>query len=291
MNALQLREGSKDSKPLRRVAATALASLVCYWLALDRSNRPPPQEAPPPMPEAPAQATSLQVAFGIVADSVKPSVVSIRTVQFLDPPRKNAVPKSRRWVEGIGSGVVVDPRGYILTNEHVIRGADRIEITVAGPAPQLYVGTLVKSDEELDLALVRISPRKPLPAAKFGDSSSVRVGDWAIAVGSPFGLAQTVTVGVISAVRQSFKVESHVYTDFFQTDAAINRGNSGGPLVNVRGEIIGINTAIYGPTGVFSGIGFAIPSNQAKDLVDTLGAQVASTQVAPGGKAAAAPKD
>ena len=268
------RSSSPDARPFRGLAATAVASLVCYWLALE-GGAPRPIAAP--IVAAAASATSALSSFGNVAAPIKRATVSIRTVQYIDPPQRHPSAKPRRWIEGIGSGVIVDSRGFILTNEHVVRGADRIEITIADPSPRQFLGKLVRADAELDLALIHIETPRRLAAAPLGDSSLVQVGDWAIAIGSPFGLSQTVTVGVISAVRQSFRVEQHVYSDFFQTDAAINRGNSGGPLVNVRGEIIGINTAIYGPTGVFSGIGFAIPSNQARSLVGTLKTPVAAS--------------
>ncbi|MBI5200978.1 MAG: trypsin-like peptidase domain-containing protein [Elusimicrobia bacterium] len=252
---------------MRVLAATAVASLVCYWLALENGA---PRVSPTPIAAVRANVANALSSFGDVAAPIKRATVSIRTVQYLDPPQSKPTAKPRRWIEGIGSGVIVDGRGYILTNEHVVRGADRIEITIADPTQRQFLAKLVRADPGLDLALLRIESPRKLPAAALGDSSLVQVGDWAIAIGSPFGLSQTVTVGVISAVRQSFRVEQHVYSDFFQTDAAINRGNSGGPLVNSKGEIIGINTAIYGPTGVFSGIGFAIPSNQARAMVAAL---------------------
>ncbi|MBI4424197.1 MAG: trypsin-like peptidase domain-containing protein [Elusimicrobia bacterium] len=269
MNAIRFRSPTRAGPRGRGLLATAAASLTCYWLALQSGA---PARAPVEAVAPSREALELQVSFGRIAERVRPAVVSIRTIHYAGPKRRSRLPRppAQPWVEGIGSGVLVDPRGYILTNEHVVHGADRIEITVLDPTPQEYAASLVHADAELDLALLKVPGRRTFSYASLGDSSRVRVGDWAVAVGNPFGLQQTVTVGVISAVRQSFRVEQHVYTDFFQTDAAINRGNSGGPLVNLRGEIIGINTAIYGPTGVFTGIGFAIPSNQARGLVNPL---------------------
>jgi Do/DeqQ family serine protease len=179
-----------------------------------------------------------------------------------------------RWqrVTGIGSGFITDPRGYILTNEHVVGGAEEIRVIVKDSVEKIYKGKIVGTDPTTDLAVVKIEPKGgPLPYLSLGDSSKVQIGDWAIAVGSPFGLEQTLTVGVISALRQSIKVEDRDYADFFQTDAAINQGNSGGPLLDIEGRVIGVNTAIFSPSGVSGGIGFAIPSDQAdrimKDLI------------------------
>jgi serine protease Do len=238
----------------------------------------------------------LQDSFARVAAQMKPAVVSItathvETVRaepeqfyFGDPfedffrefngrpqDRRRAPPRHyERRQQGMGSGVVVDPRGYILTNEHVVREADELTITFQAPEEKKYAGKVVGSDPRSDLAVIKIEPKTPLTYAVLGDSDKVRVGDWAIAVGSPFGLEQTVTVGVISAMRQSLNIEGVSYSGLLQTDAAINRGNSGGPLVNIRGEVVGINTAIYAPTGVFAGIGFAIPSNRVKEIMEQL---------------------
>ena len=215
---------------------------------------------------APSQALMIQNSFRKVVSGIRPAVVSIDSV-FTRPE-----PHGRRFM-GIGSGVITDPRGYILTNEHVVGGAEEIKVIVKDPEEKVYRGRIVGTDSTTDLAVVKIEPRKtPYPYASLGNSDKVQVGDWAIAVGSPFGLEQTVTVGVISALRQSIKVGLRDYSDFFQTDAAINEGNSGGPLLDIQGQVIGVNTAIFSPTGVFGGVSFAIPSNQAarimKELID-----------------------
>jgi serine protease Do len=256
--------------------------------------KPAKETAPVP---AQGPVLDLQDSFARVAARLKPAVVSItathvETVQSVPhqfyfgdpfeeffrefqglPPRRGPSPAPRpleRRQQGVGSGVVVDPRGYILTNEHVVRGASELTVTLQLPEEKEFSGKVVGADPRSDLAVLKIEPTGDLASAVLGDSDKVRVGDWAIAVGSPFGLEQTVTVGVISAVRQSLNIEGLNYSGLLQTDAAINRGNSGGPLVNVHGEVIGINTAIFAPTGVFAGIGFAIPANRVKDIMEQL---------------------
>lgn len=240
---------------------------------------------------APPQAAAIQEAFRKVVAGVRPAVVSIDST-FRKPEGDGSVdpedllrklfgdsaprdpdakrPQTRR-VMGVGSGVITDPRGYVLTNEHVVGGAEEIKVVVRDPVERTYRGRVVGTDAFSDLAVLKIEPRDgPFPYAALGDSDKTQIGDWAIAVGSPFGLEQTVTVGVISALRQSVRVEDRDYSDFFQTDAAINQGNSGGPLLDIDGRVIGINTAIFSPTGVSGGIGFAIPSNQASRIMKEL---------------------
>ncbi|HUW22956.1 MAG TPA: Do family serine endopeptidase [bacterium] len=239
----------------------------------------------------------LQEAFANVAEAVKPAVVNISAVQILKtevpyyqfyfgdpfedffdeffgkPREKMPEPEKKefkRRLEGTGSGVIIDPRGYILTNYHVIAGAEEIKVTLSNGEEKKYDGKVVGKDPRTDLAVIEIKAKEKFPVAKLGDSDKIRIGDWAIAIGSPFGLKQTLTVGVVSAKRQSLYVEGKEYRDMIQTDASINRGNSGGPLVNIKGEVIGINTAIYAPTGVFAGVGFAIPINNAKEILDEL---------------------
>jgi serine protease Do len=239
----------------------------------------------------------LQEAFTNVAQAVKPAVVNISAVQILKmevpyyefyfgdpfedffdeffgrPRERRPEPEKkefRRRLEGTGSGVIIDPQGYILTNYHVIARAEEIKVTLSNGKEKKYDGEVVGKDPKTDLAVIRIKAKEKFPAAKLGDSDKIRIGDWAIAIGSPFGLKQTLTVGVISAKRQSLFVEGKEYRDMIQTDASINRGNSGGPLVNIKGEVVGINTAIYAPTGVFAGVGFAIPINDAKEILDEL---------------------
>ena len=166
----------------------------------------------------------------------------------------------------LGSGFIIDPAGYIVTNNHVIEGADEITVT-------LHDGTSLKAklighDDRSDVALLKVESDKPLPSVPFADSDTARVGDWVLAIGNPFGLGGSVTAGIVSARGRD--IHQGPYDDFIQTDAAINRGNSGGPLFNMDGQVIGINTAIYSPSGGSIGIGFSIPSNMAKQVVDQL---------------------
>ncbi len=175
-------------------------------------------------------------------------------------------PDSPRRVQSLGSGFVIDGTGIIVTNNHVIEGAD--EITVNFNDGSKLTATLIGTDEKTDLAVLKVEPEKPLKAIPFGDSEQLRVGDWVMAIGNPFGLGGTVTVGIVSARNRD--INSGPYDNFIQTDASINRGNSGGPLFNMEGEVIGINTAIISPTGGSIGIGFAIPSTTALNVINQL---------------------
>jgi serine protease Do len=172
-----------------------------------------------------------------------------------------------RKVSSLGSGFVIDPAGLVVTNNHVIEGADEILVNFTD-GTSLKVTKILGHDPKTDLALLQVEPKKPLTAVTFGDSAKMRVGDWVMAIGNPFGLGGSVTVGIISATRRD--INAGPYDDFFQTDAAINRGNSGGPLFNMEGEVIGVNTAIISPSGGSIGIGFAVPSNSAVQVLDQL---------------------
>ncbi|BAF58630.1 trypsin-like serine proteases [Pelotomaculum thermopropionicum SI] len=176
------------------------------------------------------------------------------------------IPMQSEERRGLGSGFIVSPDGYILTNEHVIAGADRIEVTVAG-RDKPYQARKVGADHDLDLAVLKIDAGNDLPTIPLGNSDSVRVGDWVVAIGNPYGLDHTVTVGVISAKGRPVTVEDRRYKNLLQTDASINPGNSGGPLLNLNGEVVGINTAINAQA---QGIGFAIPSSTVKAVFDDL---------------------
>ncbi len=170
----------------------------------------------------------------------------------------------------LGSGVIVDSKGYILTNNHVVDKADRIRVNLMGdPESVTYTATVVGSDAETDLAVIKIDAKKPLPYAKLGNSDSMNVGDWVLAIGSPFGLNETVTAGIVSAIGRNI-VPGRQFESFIQTDAAINPGNSGGPLVNMNAEVIGINTAIYTSGGGYQGVGFAMPSNTVVNVYNQL---------------------
>lgn len=168
---------------------------------------------------------------------------------------------------GMGSGFVVDPKGIILTNHHVVAGADQVEVTF--PDGRKFLSKDIRVDKKTDLAIVKIEAKEPLPYLELGDSNAIEVGDRVLAAGAPFGLTGSITQGIISAKGRR-NVSLNMYEDFLQTDAAINPGNSGGPLVNLEGKVIGINTAIKSRTGAFQGVGLAIPSNMAKEVYESL---------------------
>lgn len=170
----------------------------------------------------------------------------------------------------LGSGFIVDPKGYIITNYHVVEKADKIRVSLMGDPPSVsYEAKVIGTDKETDLAVIKIEAGKTLPAAKMGNSDSMNVGDWVLAIGSPFGLEETVTAGIVSAKGRNI-VPGRQFQSFIQTDAAINPGNSGGPLVNLDGEIIGINTAIYTQSYGYQGVGFALPSNTIAQVYNQL---------------------
>jgi serine protease Do len=171
-----------------------------------------------------------------------------------------------RKVSSLGSGFVIDPSGYIVTNNHVIEGANDIEVNFANGMK--LRAKLIGTDTKTDIALLKVEPKKPLKFVKFGDSRKMRIGDWVMAVGNPFGLGGSVSVGIISARNRN--INAGPYDNFIQTDAAINRGNSGGPLFNMFGEVIGINTAIISPSGGSIGIGFSVPTEIAANVVAQL---------------------
>lgn len=167
---------------------------------------------------------------------------------------------------GLGSGVIVEKDGYILTNNHVVKGAEEIKVTLSDKRE--FKGKVIGSDQKTDLAVIKIDSHN-LPVIKLGDSEKLKVGEMVLAIGNPFGLSHTVTSGIVSATGRA-NVGIADYEDFIQTDAPINPGNSGGALVNIRGELVGINTAIFSTTGGYQGIGFAIPSNMAQDVMNSL---------------------
>lgn len=168
--------------------------------------------------------------------------------------------------KSLGSGFIIDKEGYIITNNHVIEGADEIRVKLSDK--EEFEATIVGKDKKTDIALIKIAPPPGLPVVTLGDSDSLKVGEWVMAIGNPFGLDQTVTVGIVSAKWR--KLGMGPYEDFIQTDAAINQGNSGGPLFNTRGEVVGVNTAIFSTSGGNIGIGFATPINLAKSVVKQL---------------------
>lgn len=248
-----------------------------------------PLEIPNPVP--------LENQFSPIAKRVRPSVVNILVETFekrterQSPGRQEGLedffrrhfgwpggsvpgrpsPPERRRRPGEGSGVIVDKNGYIITNNHVVQGADRIRVRLFNGADNPYDAKLIGRDPETDLAVIKIASEKTLHPASMGNSDAVGVGDWAIAIGSPLGYPETVTVGIISAKSRDVRgARSMPFQKFIQTDAAINPGNSGGPLLNMRGEVIGINTAIATHTGGYQGLGFALASNIAVDVYNQI---------------------
>ena len=229
-------------------------------------------------------------SFADLVESLSPSVVSIASTTVVRDTSQDQIPRfpegspfdeffkeyfdrekkrspSQRPMVGLGSGFIIDKSGIIVTNNHVIEGAD--EITVILSDQKEFSAELLGRDPKADLAVLKINPEETsLNAVKWGNSDVMRVGDWTIAIGNPLGLGGSVTTGIVSAISRD--IGGGPYVKFIQTDASINRGNSGGPLFNVEGEVIGINSAIISPTGGSIGLGFAIPSNSAKKIVQQL---------------------
>ncbi|WHO75009.1 Do family serine endopeptidase [Rhizobium sp. BT03] len=254
---------------------------------------PTPPAAAAPQPAAPIQAgvpNNGPASVADLAEGLLDAVVNISTSQnvkddegvgpaprapdgspfqeffndFFDKKQGNK--GGNHNVSSLGSGFVIDPTGYIVTNNHVIEGADDIEVNFANGSK--LKAKLIGTDTKTDLSVLKVEPKTPLKSVKFGDSSTMRIGDWVMAIGNPFGFGGSVTVGIISGRGRN--INAGPYDNFIQTDAAINKGNSGGPLFNMKGEVIGINTAIISPSGGSIGIGFSVPSELASGVVDQL---------------------
>jgi serine protease Do len=274
---------SRPQTLMRRGAAAAFAAFLITGPAVVASG--------------PAMARAAPDSFADLAAKLLPSVVNISTTQTLKssqgdeaapdlpqfPPGspfekffhdflQHGLPKGdqpdleSRRATSLGSGFIIDPTGYIVTNNHVIADADQITVILHDNTN--LKATVVGRDTKTDIALLKVNDGKPLPAVTWGSSDKARVGDWVLAIGNPFGLGGSVTAGILSARQRD--INSGPYDDFLQTDAPINRGNSGGPMFNMDGQVIGINTAIYSPSGGSIGIGFAIPSALAEDVVNEL---------------------
>src|SRR5258708_2620499 len=264
------------------VALAAVCLLTGIGIGAILAGRP--AVAQEELPAAARAPEALSASFVEVARRVEPAVVNIDTLQAsndvaevdnddksdrtpknpLDDLYRRQLPRPTR---GVGSGFIIDPKGYILTNNHVIDGGTRITIGLV--TGERFGGKVIGIDKETDLAVIKIDAPHDLPVMKFGDSNAAQVGDWVLAIGSPFGLDQTVTAGIISKKERDSQAFSS-FQRFLQTDAAINRGNSGGPLVNMHGEAIGVNSQIATLTGDYNGIGFALPSNEAKFVCEQI---------------------
>ncbi len=243
----------------------------------------------------PVTAKAQAPSFEILAEKLSPTVVNVSTTTKIESPLKQDLPPlpqlppgspfedffkefydqykntqpggGEQKVSALGSGFVIDAaKGYIVTNNHVIKDADEIKIVLHDDTT--IDAKLIGTDDKTDIALLQVTPTKDMVAAEWGDSDVARVGSWVLAIGNPFGLGGTVTAGIVSARQRD--INAGPYDDFIQTDASINRGNSGGPMFNLEGKVIGVNTAIFSPTGGSVGIGFAVPSNIVKGVIDQL---------------------
>jgi serine protease Do len=302
------------SAPSRKTTAfyvvlIAVASLVVGMVIASRLDLTPGSSAQtmaiPATNSAPLNGQVDATTFRNIAKAASPMVVSIRTEsrqrtqdlsEFFGAPGDDllerffgggggAGPQQRRQMQpreqttrAAGSGFIINKDGFILTNNHVVDGATKIEVQFFDDEDSYYAAKVIGRDPLTDSALIQLidKPSRPLPEAKFGDSSQMEPGDWVMAIGNPFGLAHTVSVGVVSATQRSFPVAEQRSANVLQTDAAINPGNSGGPLLNIRGEVIGINTAIYSNQNALGGgagnigIGFAIPINTVREVLPGL---------------------
>ncbi len=276
---------ARRSLPSRLFAIFTIFFIFCpFFLSSDKSQTSFLEQT---FAASSAQARSAPDSFADLAERLLPSVVNISTSstieghgntpnfppdnpfgelfrEFFENQRRHNAPPHRST--SLGSGFIIDAKGIIVTNNHVIAEADEITVTLHDDS-QLEA-ELIGRDAKTDLALLRVKPKKPLTAVKFGSSAKTRVGDWIVAIGNPFGLGGSVTAGIVSARQRD--INAGPYDDFIQTDASINRGNSGGPMFNLKGEVIGINTAIYSPSGGSVGIGFAVPSDLAKSVVSQI---------------------
>ncbi len=253
------------------VTMTSFAPLVSEIIpavvnvsALQRSHKAAGLQ-PPVGGASPAAASGLAGASGPAgALGLPPSALDELLRRFFDDQQRRAQPKLPGLA--LGSGFIIDPNGYIVTDDHVLENADSVIVTFHDGSQ--HRARIIGRDGLTDLALLKIDAPQPLPYVRWGDSDAARVGDWVLAIGNPFGLDDTVSSGIISARGRD--IHSGPYDDFLQIDASINRGNSGGPTFDLRGRVIGINSAIYSPNGGSVGIGFAIPANLAKPVVEQL---------------------
>jgi S1-C subfamily serine protease len=270
-------EARRNSSFLRLIIACGVLLLAAYWAGARWGQRQPVQV------EAVRNGGGSHTNFvsnGAARDAAltDDEAINVRVYRQASPAVANVLTKATEYdffmdpvpIEGAGSGFVIDEKGYILTNYHVVQEAQSIEVVLGDQSR--YPGKFVGADQRNDVALVKIDPKgKHLTALPLGDSSSLQVGQKVLAIGNPFGFQSTLTTGVVSALGRTVQTSQTTFIDeAIQTDAAINRGNSGGPLINSHGEVIGINSAIYTPSGTTAGIGFAIPINTAKRIAQDL---------------------
>lgn len=296
MNKEQVMAYMKRNKAL--LAGTAAAAIIlvsygAYALLPEHNADTAPRyaiaakndAAPPPR----MMENGMPFSFADLVERVSPAVVSVTAEEavkggaqpglddmpdaFRDffrqfGPRQQMQPQPQRKATSMGSGFIIDKAGFVVTNNHVIDGATKI--TVKLPDGRSFTAKLIGTDPQTDVALLKISSEKPLPTVEFGNDRSMRVGDWVVAVGNPFGLSNTVTAGIVSSIGRDLGNPEQPYTDFIQIDAPINRGNSGGPTFDLKGQVIGMNSMIFSPSGGSVGIGFAIPASTIKDVVAAL---------------------
>jgi putative serine protease PepD len=262
----------KAASTVRLITAGALIAMTAYWAGsrwgeheIQRVENVFAQSGNARPISRPASLTEDEALTVKIYSQASPAVANINTQAVEYDFFRNPVP-----VQGAGSGFVIDPRGYVVTNYHVVQGAQNIEVILGDRVH--YPAKFVGADEQNDVALVKIDPKgKALVALPLGDSANLLVGQKVLAIGNPFGFSSTLTTGVVSAIGRTIKTgETTIIDEAIQTDAAINQGNSGGPLLNTHGEVIGINSAIYTPSGTTAGIGFAIPINTAKNIAQDL---------------------
>jgi S1-C subfamily serine protease len=270
-------QAQRTSNLSRLILAAAVLLLGAYWAGARWGQRQPVRvEAVRGSENARVKGVADNAARdGALTDDES---INVRVYRQASPAVANVLTKATEYdffmdpvpVEGAGSGFVIDERGYILTNFHVVQEAQSIEVVLGDQSR--YPGKFVGADQRNDVALVKIDPKgKRLVALPLGDSAALQVGQKVLAIGNPFGFASTLTTGVVSALGRTVQTSQSTFIDeAIQTDAAINRGNSGGPLINSHGEVIGINSAIYTPSGTTAGIGFAIPINTAKRIAQDL---------------------
>ncbi|HLK04039.1 MAG TPA: trypsin-like peptidase domain-containing protein [Candidatus Acidoferrum sp.] len=265
-----------ESHSSRIIVVVLLLLAAAYWAGAHWGPRDPQNVEAVPL----GASNKTENSSGAQRDSLltDDESINVRVYRQASPAVANILTKATEYdffmdpvpVEGAGSGFVIDSKGFILTNNHVVEGAQTIEVVLGDQTR--YPAKVIGADPRNDVALIKIEPKnKPLVALPLGDSSTIQVGQKVLAIGNPFGFQSTLTTGVISALGRTVQTSQTTFIDeAIQTDAAINRGNSGGPLINSHGEVIGINSAIYTPTGTTAGIGFAIPINTAKRIAHDL---------------------